>query len=141
MDAFRDELAKIAEALTVKDKALRILPAVGATAGGIIGAAKTKNKRAVRGLLGAGTGATVGWLPQVFDEAAKASRAKTKLGGLQPSRVRMTTGAGAAMLKPRKSTQSLFASTNKADRTPGWDTPKERYNRLKRAGMTKGLLK
>ena len=66
------------EKLKKHPKWMRMLPAIGATGGGLIGLAAKKGgslkSRAIAAALGAGSGATVGWLPQVFRDAATAAK-------------------------------------------------------------------
>jgi adenylate kinase family enzyme len=68
------ELLKEAEAKKKRKKDWsKILPAVGAVAGGLIGARKGKGllDRKIRIIGGAGVGATTGWLPKVFRDAGE----------------------------------------------------------------------
>lgn len=97
--AFWVELEKIAEEQSLGQRAMMAAPAVGAVAGGIagyrmphlldptafeVGASKVKGRgRLLAGLLGAGTGATLGWMPQVardFKNSVMPSKTAAALG-------------------------------------------------------------
>jgi len=95
--SFWGELEKIAEERSLTDRALAAAPAAGAVAGGVWGAADPRafnpsglfpslakshgglRSRAVSGLLGAGLGATTGWLPSVARDAYRAMTPSPKL--------------------------------------------------------------
>ena len=87
--AFHDEMEKISRESTT-DRVLAAAPGVGAIAGGAFGAARptafdpgtifkslkgkghTSKGRVVSGILGAGLGATTGWLPSTLRDGYKA---------------------------------------------------------------------
>ena len=84
-EAYLDEFLKISKAdgLPKKKRGWRkVLPAVGALAGGALGlrsgaGSGLANSRLIRGVIGAGTGSTLGGLPSVFEDAQQGLTRKT----------------------------------------------------------------